>query len=55
MLFTDKIESVQYNTSFAITGYIRGTSKEKLHNELDFESPYLRRALHRLNKQEIIQ
>ena len=29
-LFTDKIESVQYNAALAITGCIGGTSKEKL-------------------------
>ena len=34
----NKIESVQYNTALAITGAIRGTSKEKLHQELAFES-----------------
>ena len=33
-LFTDKIESVQYNAALAITGCIRGTSEEKLYNEL---------------------
>ena len=33
-LFTDKIESVHYNAALAITGCIRGTSKEKLYNEL---------------------
>ena len=30
-------ESIQYNTSLTITGTIRGTSSEKLYNELDFE------------------
>ena len=34
----NKIESVQYNTALAITRAIRGTSKEKLYQELDFES-----------------
>ena len=35
---TNKIESVQYNAALAITGAIRGTSKEKLYQELGFES-----------------
>ena len=34
---TNKIESVQYNVALAITGAIRGTSKEKLHYDLGFE------------------
>ena len=32
--FTQKIESVQYNAALAITGCIRGTSREKLYCEL---------------------
>ena len=34
----NKIESVQYNAALATTGAIRGTSKEKLYQELSFES-----------------
>ena len=34
----NKIESVQYNRALAIAGAIRGTSKEKLYEELGFES-----------------
>ena len=34
----NKIESVQYNAALAITGAIRGTSKDKLYQELSFES-----------------
>ena len=34
----NKIESVQYNAALAITGAIGGTSKEKLYQELGFES-----------------
>ena len=34
----NKIESVQYNAALAITGAITGTSKEKLYQELGFES-----------------
>ena len=36
--FHHKIESVQYNSALAITGAIRGTSKEKLYRELGLES-----------------
>ena len=45
---TNKIESVQYNAALAITGAIRGTSKEKLYQELGFESLKDRRLLRRL-------
>ena len=34
---TSKIELVQYNVVLAITGAIRGTSKEKLYQDLGFE------------------
>ena len=33
-LFHQKIESVRYNSALAITGAIRGTSKEKLYHGL---------------------
>ena len=33
-LFTNKIDGVQYNAALAITGGIRGTSKEKMYSEL---------------------
>ena len=33
-----KIETVQYNAGSAITGAIKGTSKEKLYQELKLES-----------------
>ena len=36
--FHQKIESVQYTACLEITGAIRGTSKEKLYNELGLES-----------------
>ena len=45
---TNKIESVQYNAALAITGPIRGTSKEKLCQELGFESLKDRRWLRQL-------
>ena len=43
-----KIESVQYNASLAITGAIRGTSREKLYQELGLESLADRRWSRRL-------
>ena len=46
---SDKIESVQYNASLAITGAIRGTSKEKLYQELGLESLKDRRWLRRMS------
>ena len=46
--FTNKIESVQYNDALAITGCVRGTSREKLFLELGLTSLYDRRRLHRL-------
>ena len=39
--FRHKIESVQYNAALAITGAIRGTSREKFYQELGFERTYL--------------
>ena len=44
--FHQKIESVQYKSALAITGAIRGTSKEKLCHELDLES---------LEKKKVVQ
>ena len=35
---SEKIESLQYNAALAITGAIKGSSKEKLYQELGFES-----------------
>ena len=40
-----KIESLQYNAPLAITGAIRGTSKDKLYQELGLESLKDRRWL----------
>ena len=42
MFFHHKLESIQYNACLAITGAIRGTSKEKLYQELGWESLQLR-------------
>ena len=36
--FHQNIESIQYNAALAITGAVRGTSREKLYQELSFES-----------------
>ena len=46
--FSSKIESVQYNASLAITGVIRGSSQEKLYQELGLESLRSRRWLRRM-------
>ena len=35
--FQNKVESIQYNAWLAITGAIRGTSKERLYEELGLE------------------
>ena len=35
--FHQKLEKIQYNACIAITGAIRGTSKEKIYEELDLE------------------
>ena len=35
--FSDRLESIQYNSALAITGAVRGTSKEKLYKELGLE------------------
>ena len=41
--FHDKLESIQYNACLAITGTIRGTSTEKIYQELGLESLKSRR------------
>ena len=46
--FSRKIESIQYNAALAITGAIRGTSKEKIYQELGLEYLSSRRWLRRL-------
>ena len=38
MLFQQIIETIQYNASLAITGAIRGSSREKLYQKLDLET-----------------
>ena len=46
--FVNEIEQVQYNAGLDITAAIRGTSKERLFNELGFEFLDKRRWFHRL-------
>ena len=41
--FHKKLESIQYNAALALTGDIRGSSREKLYQELGLESLQLRR------------
>ena len=45
---SEKIESIQYNAALAITGAIRGSSKEKLYQELGLESLKDRRWMRKL-------
>ena len=47
-VFSQRIESVQYNAALAITGCIRGTSREKLYCELGLESLADRRYCRRM-------
>ena len=46
--FHDKLESIQYNACLAITGAIRGTSTEKLYQELGLEFLKSRRWFRKL-------
>ena len=46
--FHQNIESIQYNAALAITGAVRGTSREKLCQELGFESLQKRRWYRKL-------
>ena len=46
--FHHKLESIQYNACLAITGAMRGTSKEKPYKELGLESLQLRRWYRKL-------
>ena len=38
IFFHERLESNQYNSALAMTGTIRGSSRETLYQELDFES-----------------
>ena len=46
--FHEKLESIQYNACLALTVTIRGTSKEKLYQEVGLESLQLRRWYRKL-------
>ena len=46
--FSNKLEAVQYNAALAITGAIKGTSREKLYQELGLEYLQQRRWMRRL-------
>ena len=46
--FHGKVESIQYNACLAITGAIRGTSREKIYQELGLEPLQLRRCYRKL-------
>ena len=46
--FHQNIESIQYNAALAITGAVRGASREKLYLELGFESLQQRRWYRKL-------
>ena len=46
--FPNKLETVQYNAALAITGAIKGTSREKLHQESGFEYLQQRTRMRRL-------
>ena len=46
--FSNRIESAQYNAALAITGTIRGTSKEKPYQKLGLETMKERRWFRRL-------
>ena len=46
--FHEKLESIQYNAVLALAGLIRGSSREKLYQELYLESLQLRRWYRKL-------
>ena len=46
--FTDTLESIQYNAALAVTGAIKGTSKEKLYNEIGLDYLKDRRWMRKL-------
>ena len=46
--FHQRLESIQYNATLALTGAIRGSSREKLYQELSLESLQLRRWYRKL-------
>ena len=46
--FDERLESIQYNAALAITGTIRGSSREKFYQELGLESLQQRRWYRKL-------
>ena len=48
MSFQQKMETIQYNAALAITGAIRGSSREKLYQELGLETLQQRRWYRKL-------
>ena len=46
--FHQNLDSIQYNAALAITGTIRGTSKEKLYNEVGLETLEKKRCYRKL-------
>ena len=46
--FTKKLEQVQYSAALAVTGAWRGTSRQRLYEELGWETLYHRRWYRRL-------
>ena len=46
--FTQKIEQTQYAVALSFTGAWRGTNRQRLYNELGWDSLYSRRWYHRL-------
>ena len=46
--FHQKLESIQYNASLALSGAIRGLSREKIYHELSLESLQRRRWYRKL-------
>ena len=48
LFFHQKLESIQYNAALALTGAIRGNSREKLYQELGLEFFQLQRQYRKL-------
>ena len=46
--FREKLESIQYNAALALTGAVRGSSSEKIYQELGLESLKKRRWFRKL-------
>ena len=46
--FTQRLEQTQYSAALAVSGAWKGTNRQRLHNELEWESLYSRRWYRRL-------